>query len=397
MNIREAVKGYLRILGHALGKSIHERLDHTDHALDVVIEQNNRMARSQTALLQSSIHVVNALSRLQSELGAVRRDAAQIRARSERILDLSERLTGLSDDASRALAELAALRRDVNGLNALKATVEEEMVRQVCVETDDYAFTNPETGLIEHLYSFLPGGKALDIGAHAGDVAERMLAAGYEVYAFEPNPPVFARLKDRLAGRPRWQAFDCAIGSAETEAVLHLASDESATKRFGDATVFSSLYEHAMPEDLPFTGSVTVPVKTLAGLHEAGVLPEDIGLVKIDTEGYDLEVIRGMGGRRYPVVATEYWDDKIPFGGDRLLYTLTDMVGEMRQRGYSWHLVLYRLWGRNQTAFHANHERAVPESWGNIFFFQDYSLFSAAHDWCAAVLPRTYFKPAPGA
>ena len=56
-------------------------------------------------------------------------------------------------------------------------------------------------------------------------------------------------------------------------------------------------------------------VRALAGLHEAGSLPEDIGVVKTGTEDYDPEVIRGMGKRRYPAVATEYWDSEIPFGG----------------------------------------------------------------------------------
>ena len=113
------------------------------------------------------------------------------------------------------------------------------------------------------------------------------------------------------------------------------------------------------------------------------------------SEGYDLEVIRGMDAMRYPVVATEYWDTEIPFGQSGLLYTLGDITGEMKQRGYGWFLVLYRVWGRNQTAFYANHARSVPNSWGNIFFFRDYDLFARAQEWCAAVLPRTYFKPAP--
>jgi hypothetical protein len=28
-------------------------------------------------------------------------------------------------------------------------------------------------------------------------------------------------------------------------------------------------------------------------------------------------------------------------------------------------------------------------------FFRDYQLFAQAQAWCGAVLPRTYFKPAP--
>lgn len=340
MSPRETVKYYLKILGHALGRSLHDRLDHTDHQLDLVIDQNNRNAQVQTALLESSIHLVDALK-------------------------------------------------------ALRKMIEEEMVRQVCLETDDYGFTNPETGLISHLYSFLDHHAVLDVGAHTGDVSERMLETGYEVYAFEPYPPVFEKLAGRLGGNEKFHAFNYALGSEPKGEVLHVAKDLSGANRYDDATVFSSLYEHAMPDDLPFTDAVTVPVWTLADLHREGAIPADIGLVKIDTEGYDLEVIRGMEEKRYPVVAAEYWDVKIPFARSGLLYTLASMVAEMKQRGYKWFLVLYRVWGRNQTAFYANHARPVPNSWGNIFFFRNYELFTRARQWCAAVLPRTYFRSTP--
>jgi hypothetical protein len=101
-----------------------------------------------------------------------------------------------------------------------------------------------------------------------------------------------------------------------------------------------------------------------------------------------------MGDRRYPVIGVEYWDTRIPFGTSGLLYTFEDMVAEMRQRGYGWYIVLFRIWGRDQTAFYCNHERPVPESWGNIYFFRDSGIFAAARQWCSAVLPHTYFKPA---
>src|SRR5260370_29633626 len=68
------------------------------------------------------------------------------------------------------------------------------------------------------------------------------------------------------------------------------------------------------------------------------------------------------------------------------------MVSEMRERGYFWYVVIYHVWGQNQIAFFCNHERPVPNSWGNIFFFQERETFLQAQQWCAAVLPRTYFR-----
>lgn len=176
---------------------------------------------------------------------------------------------------------------------------------------------------------------------------------------------------------------------------LHLAKDLSGTTGYEDSTLYNSLTSHSMPDDLPFINTVLVGVRNLASLHRAAVLPDDVSLVKIDTEGYDLEVIRGMEDRRYPVVVAEFWSRQIPFGKSGLLYTLESLVEEMKSRGYLWYIVIYRIWGRNQRAYYCNHSYPVPGSWGNIVFFQSYELFTRAQAWCSAALPRTYFKPAP--
>ncbi len=301
-----------------------------------------------------------------------------------------EQVTALAQFA----ADQTAMREQVSAfVRDVRSFLEHEVPSQVCIETSDYAFTNPEIGLMSFLYSHLPGHKALDVGAHVGDVSEHLLRTGYEVFAFEPFPASYGALVERLKRYSGFHPHDFALGRIDAELPLHLAADLSGNRKYDNATAFNSLIPHSMPDDLPFSGAVLVPVRSLTSLHRDNVVPADISLVKIDTEGYDLEVVRGMGDHRYPVVAVEYWDTGIPFGKSGLLYTLGSMSEEMHRRGYAWSIVLYRIWGRNQTAFYCNHSRSVPQSWGNIFFFRDYEIFAHAQRWCAAVLPRTYFKP----
>jgi hypothetical protein len=148
-----------------------------------------------------------------------------------------------------------------------------------------------------------------------------------------------------------------------------------------------------MPDDLPFTDTTTVTVKTLASFHDNNEIPPDIGLVKIDTEGYDLQVIEGMGLYKYPVVITEFWDVNIPFGVSPTYNKLEDLVTQMRLKNYHWYIVIYRIWGdeTNLTTFYCNKSYSIKNSWGNIFFFQDYELFQQANRWTTSVLPQTYF------
>jgi hypothetical protein len=146
-----------------------------------------------------------------------------------------------------------------------------------------------------------------------------------------------------------------------------------------------------LSEGLVFTETLSVTVKTLASLHETENLPTDIGLVKIDTEGFDLEVIKGMGDFIYPVVVAEFWDSNFPFGQSGSMNHLKDMVKAMRERNYRWHIVIYRIWGSHDISYYCNSIYSVDNSWGNVFFFQEYKVFNGALKWCSSVMPATYF------
>ena len=439
------VKQILRMCGHAVVSTVHDRLDAVDRSLQSILEQHTDIASSQTALLQSNIHLVETLPRILKAIQQVETQLAEeihnqrsvkpeiqaLRAGIERIkeqieqaaqvkLELVESVNSLIENAQ-ALdqkareAEFTTLLSLVERISNLCETMRQtsaaslailepaaqetnqflanQSVRQVCVETSDYVSTNPEVGLMSFLYSHLPGRRAVDIGAHVGEVSEHLLRAGYEVYAFEPYPPSYTRLTNRLNGQHGFHAFNLALGSVSGELPLYLATDSSQDGRYDDATVFNSLTQHGMPEGLSFKHTVPVAVKRLSDLHHEGIVPPDISLVKIDTEGYDLEVIRGMNDHRYPVVVVEFWDIHIPFARQGLLYRIENMVGELRRRDYHWYIVLYRIWGQNQIGFFCNHDQSVPNSWGNILFFRDPETFAQAQQWCSAVLPRTYFKP----
>ncbi|NCR70519.1 MAG: FkbM family methyltransferase [Microcystis aeruginosa LG13-12] len=257
---------------------------------------------------------------------------------------------------------------------------------------DQKYFQDLDIELMTYLYSYLPHRLAVDIGANRGDVSSRLLQAGYQVYAFEPFPPVIDKLKNRLGNHPNFRLFPLAIGSENQTQELHIATDETPDNTYQDASFYSSLTKHSLSEGLVFTDTIPVTVKTLASLHDAEELPKDIGLVKIDTEGFDLEVIKGMGNYRYPVVVAEFWDQNFPFGRSGAMNQLPDLVNAMKERDYHWHLVIYRIWGSSDVSYYCNSAYSLDNSWGNVFFFQDYQVFHQALLWSASVMPATYFS-----
>jgi FkbM family methyltransferase len=257
---------------------------------------------------------------------------------------------------------------------------------------DQKYFQDLDIELMTYLYSYLPHRLAVDIGANRGDVSSRLLQAGYQVYAFEPFPPVIDKLKNRLGDHPNFRLFPFALGSENQTQELHIATDETPDNTYQDASFYSSLTKHSLSEGLVFTDTIPVTVKTLASLHDTEELPKDIGLVKIDTEGFDLEVIKGMGNYRYPVVVAEFWDQNFPFGGSGAMNQLPDLVNAMKERDYHWHLVIYRIWGSSDVSYYCNSAYSLDNSWGNVFFFQDYHVFHQALLWSASVMPATYFS-----
>lgn len=259
------------------------------------------------------------------------------------------------------------------------------------VITDPKYFQAIDIELMVYLYSYLPHRLAIDVGANRGDVSVRLLQAGYEVYAFEPFPPVLTKLRERLDTDPNFHAFPYALGAISETRDLHVAVDQTENNTYDDATFYNSLTPHSLSEGLAFTETIPVKVKTLASLHKAGEIPPEIGLVKIDAEGFDLEVIKGMGDFRYPVVLAEFWDPSFPFGQTGAMNHLKDMVPAMRERNYRWHIVIYRIWGQHEVSFYCNSDYSLENSWGNVFFFQDHEIFSQALKWCNAIMPATYF------
>jgi FkbM family methyltransferase len=248
---------------------------------------------------------------------------------------------------------------------------------------DEFSRKNPEIGLLQYLYSFLPNNSALDIGANIGDVSEHLLVAGYTVYAFEPNPATFQVLQEKFASEKRVHCFPCAVGSQETTMNLNIAEDPTgaAAAKYGDPSLFSTFVDHPMPGDLPFNKTVSVKVRTLDHLRGAGEIPAQLGLIKIDTEGFDLEVLRGLSADDdTPIVMAEFWDAAHSFGRTGK-GRLSDFVEEMRRRGYNWYLVISHEQG-GAVSYYCNQSRTFPDTWGNAVFFRDQALFLRAYNWC---------------
>ena len=262
---------------------------------------------------------------------------------------------------------------------------------------DSFAHSEPEYYLVAFLYNFLPNRVLLDVGANVGDFAEVVSDSGYRVYSFEPFPPAFERLKRRMTERSNVKTFNLALGSTETTLPLYVAS-ESSEQGQDDPSLYNTFRPHFVRESLSFTETVDVSVRTIESLVKSGEVPKSIDFLKIDTEGFDLEVIKGLGDVLPTVVQTEFWGDEFVFvrnakSRDNFVSS-AEIIREMCDRDYLWRIIVFRGEGEAYVRFAANLGSAPKKAWGNMLFFRDHSLFLEALRWCQGALPRFQSLPA---
>lgn len=349
--------------------------------------------------------IKTAKDRMMSFLQTIRAEQVRLASEQER---LNAMQTSLGENIGQILTKLNNLYGQVEDLTALSIQADGERRRQFeqlvapindpfsyPEDMEKYRWANPEVSLLQHLRSFVQTPNVLDVGANIGDVSEQLLSAGFRVFAFEPSPYAYEKLVNRLSGATGFKHFPLAIGAKDGNTSLFTVeiTDEQVRQTLdADLTVYSTLVKHPMPDGLSYGTPLEVRVRSLKSLHDSGEIPGDVSIVKIDTEGGDLDVIRGMGNTKYAIIMTEFWDAAHYFSNGEF-GLLQQTVLHLKNRGYPWHIVVYRVFdGTSSTEprFYCNIDQSVRGSWGNALFFRDYDVFKEALKWCSAMLPANH-------
>jgi FkbM family methyltransferase len=135
----------------------------------------------------------------------------------------------------------------------------------------------------------------IDVGAHAGEYARRLRAGGYKgrIVSFEPTPDAYAELERAAASDPRWSTHPLALGREDGRTTMNvvpgtLSSILPATK-FGAGRY----------PKLQAAREVEVELRRLDGMLDELLdgIKRPRPYLKLDTQGYDLDVFAGAGDR----------------------------------------------------------------------------------------------------
>lgn len=144
----------------------------------------------------------------------------------------------------------------------------------------------------------------IDVGANTGQFG-RLVRSIYSgrMSSFEPVSSTFDRLRRATSDDPRWEAYQVALGAQPGVANLHVAersnfssflkANDYCVTRFGEQTVSAR--------------EESVRVRRLDDVLEEispGAAGERVYL-KMDTQGFDMEVFKGLGDKLRRVVALQ--------------------------------------------------------------------------------------------
>jgi len=220
-----------------------------------------------------------------------------------------------------------------------------------------------ETAVVARLLAARKGREHImvDVGAHIGTSAQCFHDLGWSIHCFEPDAKNRAQLEARFSTASNVRIDTRAVSDVAANGVNFFTSPQS--------TGISGLLDFHETHII----SDSVDVTTLTDIVVERNLTR-VDFLKIDVEGFDLNVLKGVPWERLKpdVVECEFEDAKTL----RLGHTWKDVAEYLRNLGYTvyiseWHpIIRYGIshdWYR--VAPYSNHEMK-DDAWGNILAFQ---------------------------
>jgi FkbM family methyltransferase len=160
----------------------------------------------------------------------------------------------------------------------------------------------------------------IQAGANSGQEVGLFKNFTNNIILIEPIPQLADYLKHLY---PDCLVVSCGLGSVNAEMDLYLASNggesSSVLKPFSHTKHYPSIL---------FEQSIKIPIKTFESLiNEYKIDLNDFNILISDTQGYDLEVIKGFGSsiKKIELIIAEYINSEL-YEGDASLQDMVDYL-----------------------------------------------------------------------
>jgi FkbM family methyltransferase len=169
----------------------------------------------------------------------------------------------------------------------------------------------------------------LDVGANAGQYASRIREAGYggRIVSFEPLFEAHAALEGIAATDPNWECRRLALGSEAGSAQINVAGNSwsSSLLEMGER------HRRSAPES-EYVATEKVPVARLDDIRDELMAADDRAWLKLDVQGFELEVLRGAEETLPQVVGLQAELSLVPLYEGAPLWR--EVVDHLSERGF---------------------------------------------------------------
>ncbi len=132
--------------------------------------------------------------------------------------------------------------------------------------------------------------KIFDIGANVGNYAMVMRRLGFlgNIVSFEPLSETFKKLQKNAVKDNNWEAINIALGNKDGESEINIAGNNDSSS----ILEMMPLHSKSAPES-SYIGKERIKVNKLDTVFDMYCEKGDNVFVKIDTQGYELNVLQG--------------------------------------------------------------------------------------------------------
>ena len=176
-----------------------------------------------------------------------------------------------------------------------------------------------------------------DVGANFGQYAMHARESGYKgkIISFEPLPGAYEKILNNSKKDPLWTVHNrCALGSGASEMEINISQNSQSS------SMLSMLDSHllAAPES-SYIGKIKTDVITLDSVFDAYQKNDEKILLKIDVQGFENEVLKGLALNLKNIFAVEIELSVVPLYEKQELYDY--FFSFFEKNGFTlWSLIL---------------------------------------------------------
>lgn len=173
----------------------------------------------------------------------------------------------------------------------------------------------------------------LDVGSYRGEFAKWLRTIGYAglIISFEAVSANFDVLEESRAEDPDWHAHRMALGATKGTAAIRVFAGST----FHSFLAPSDYGRERFPDKLQLERTESVQVERLDNILDRLVdgIDDPHIFLKVDTQGYDLEVIRGLGTKAKSISAMQVEIAVKPIY-DQMTNSFVDALGQLQHMGF---------------------------------------------------------------